>query len=195
MAAIGTGQIDALAHPTGRVLGSRKAMAIDIDAVLQACYRGSVVPLVSADPLVLDLDATGCRRAHGLAVPVGIGTDARRPEDFANLRYGTYVARRGWLTSHDVVNALEPEALLKRRVRRLGQLGVAWAPPAVVAPAAQTSLVEALRARPIGVELAARVQAFMMGGGDPELEAALAKLGAGNALQAAFKVLSGRDPT
>lgn len=194
LGAVGSGLVDAIAHPTGRVLGEREAAGVDIDAFLRACHQHRVVPLVAADPRMLDLDATGCRRAQGLAVPVGIGSDARAPAELANRRFGTFVARRGWLTARDVLNTQPLDALFAWRARRLAGHGVAWTPPELGGPSGATSLTETLRAGPLRPELITRLQGFLMGGGDPELEAALSQLGAPNALQAAFQLLGSAGP-
>jgi DNA polymerase (family 10) len=72
---------------------------------------------VNAMPERLDLTDVGCRMAREAGVPVAISTDAHNATQLANLRYGVWVARRGWLEAKDVWNAL-PLAELRRRLPR-----------------------------------------------------------------------------
>lgn len=68
-------------------------------------------------PERLDLTDVGCRMAKQAGVPVVISSDAHHAAQLANLRYGVWVARRGWLEARDVLNTL-PLAELKRRLAR-----------------------------------------------------------------------------
>lgn len=93
-----------LAHPTGRILNKRDSMALDLDAVFQACRDAGVAVELNAHPDRLDLQDTHVMRARELGLPIVISTDAHRVDDLALIRYGVEQARRAWLESHDVVN-------------------------------------------------------------------------------------------
>ncbi len=82
-------------------------------------------------PERLDLTDVACREAKAAGVPVVISTDAHEASQLANLRYGVWVARRGWLEAKDVLNTL-PLAELRRRLARGGR--AARAPAGGVAP-------------------------------------------------------------
>ncbi|MFZ5790204.1 MAG: DNA polymerase/3'-5' exonuclease PolX [Pseudomonadota bacterium] len=102
-----------LAHPEGRLLGSREAMRFDMARVIeQARQRGCFLEL-NAQPERLDLTEVYARAAKEAGVLVAIGSDAHRPSDFANLRFGVGQARRGWLEPANVLNT-RPLAELKR---------------------------------------------------------------------------------
>ncbi len=106
-----------LAHPTGRVIGSREPCDVDMLRIIrQARERGCCLEL-NAHPDRLDLLDTYCLMAKEEGVLVAVNSDARSREDFANLRFGIGQARRGWLEARDVLNAcplLELRRLLAR---------------------------------------------------------------------------------
>ncbi len=115
--ALRSGVVDVLAHPTGRELGSREACALDLARVLEVARQENVALEVNAMPERLDLTDAGCRMAKEAGVPVAISSDAHDATHLANLRYGVWVARRGWLEPKDVWNTL-PLAELQRTLRR-----------------------------------------------------------------------------
>jgi DNA polymerase (family X) len=80
--------VDAIGHPTGRLIGKR----IDLDDV-----------------------ALMAAREHG--VPVVISTDAHAPEELAFMEFGVSQARRAWLQATDVINT-RPLSRLRKRLRR-----------------------------------------------------------------------------
>jgi len=115
--ALRSGLVHVLAHPTGRVIGTRDAYALDLARTLEVARESGVALEVNAMPERLDLTDVGCRMAREAGVPVVISTDAHNATQLANLRYGVWVARRGWLEAKDVWNAL-PLAELRRRLAR-----------------------------------------------------------------------------
>ena len=115
--ALRSGRVHVLAHPTGRVIGTREAYALDLPRVLEVAREEGVALEVNAMPERLDLTDVGCRMAREAGVPVAISTDAHGATHLANLRYGVWVARRGWLEAKDVWNAL-PLSELRRRLAR-----------------------------------------------------------------------------
>ena len=111
-----------LGHPTGRLLLSRDAYAVDLHAVIAAAAEAGTMIEINADPHRLDLDDVHCRRAHALGLPIVINPDAHSTGGFANLDYGIGVARRAGLGPADIFNAAPAdrvaEALAGRRRRR-----------------------------------------------------------------------------
>ena len=115
-------QVDVLFHPTGRSLGHREPVALDIDAVVAAAKRTGTVLEIDAMPDRLDLPDLYVRKAVEAGVELAIDSDAHQP---AHLGYadvlGVAVARRGWARRGDVVNtrsAADCLARLKRARRR-----------------------------------------------------------------------------
>ena len=96
--------VSIIGHPTGRLIGERRAYAIDIKRLIEAaCDCGCFLEL-NANPHRLDLDDVNCRMAKEHAVLVSIATDAHSTGGLGNMRRGVDQARRGWLSSGDVLN-------------------------------------------------------------------------------------------
>lgn len=100
-------------HPTGRLLGTRDAYAIDMGAVIKAAARTGTALEINAHPLRLDLDAPTARTAAESGVMIAIGTDTHHPDtEMENMIYGVGTARRGWLEPGNILNTLTPSRLL-----------------------------------------------------------------------------------
>jgi DNA polymerase (family 10) len=110
--------VDILAHPTGRQLGRREPFELDVEAVLEAAAELSVAVELNANPRRLDLGDVHVHRAKELGVPVVISTDAHSPRELENMRYGVDQARRGWLSSTDVLNTRSAASFRKWLGRR-----------------------------------------------------------------------------
>ncbi len=106
-------RVTMLGHPTGRLLLSRDAYAVDLDRVLQAAAKAGTAIEINADPHRLDLDADHCRKAKKLGIPIVINPDAHSTGGFANLDFGIGVARRAGLEASDVLNAKAPASVAK----------------------------------------------------------------------------------
>lgn len=106
-----------LAHPTGRLMGSRPAYDIDMERVMRAAKERGCVLEVNAQPQRLDLTDIHCRLAKDIGLKVAISTDAHSTGDLNLLRFAIAQARRGWLEPDDVINTRpwrEVAKLLKR---------------------------------------------------------------------------------
>jgi DNA polymerase (family 10) len=93
-----------LAHPTGRLIGRRQSVTLDLDAVCRAAADHGVWLEVNAQPERLDLDDIACRRAIELGVRIVIDTDAHSTAELLHMRWGVDQARRGWAQAADVMN-------------------------------------------------------------------------------------------
>lgn len=109
-----SGHVHVLGHPSGRQLGLRDASDFDLAQVLAAAKSKRVALEVNAQPDRLDLTDQACRLAKAAGVPVVISSDAHHAGQLDNLRYGVWVARRGWLEKQDVLNTLPLEKLRAR---------------------------------------------------------------------------------
>jgi len=90
---------------------------VDFDAILRLAASVGVAIEINSQPDRLDLNDVWARRAKELGCRLVINSDAPSPGDFANLRYGVAVARRGWLSRENVLNTL-PLAKVKAEARR-----------------------------------------------------------------------------
>ncbi|HEY0931117.1 MAG TPA: PHP domain-containing protein, partial [Gemmatimonas sp.] len=108
-----------LGHPTGRLLLTREPYAIDLDAVIEKAGIVGVAVELNADPHRLDIDWRACRVAREHGTLVSIGPDAHSPQGFENLELGVATARKGWLSSSNVLNARSADDVLAfARARR-----------------------------------------------------------------------------
>jgi len=109
--------VDIIGHPTGRVIGRRDPIALDMEAVLAAAAETGTIMELNAYPDRLDLNDTHLRRAMQLGVRIAIGTDAHRAEHLRYMRYGVATARRGWVTPDACLNA-QPLATVRSWFKR-----------------------------------------------------------------------------
>jgi len=101
-----------IAHPTGRLWGTREAYDLDLEAVFKVACETNTALEINAFSQRLDLNSQHCRRAKEMGVRLAIGTDAHLKEHLSAMRFGIAVARRGWLSKEDVINTLPVEKLL-----------------------------------------------------------------------------------
>ncbi len=105
IAAINNPHVDAIAHPTGRLLGKRPGYEIDLGAVLDALARTGTAIEVSGQPERLDLDADGIRAAIERGVLLLLNTDSHAADQVGGLmRYAVGTARRGGATPASILN-------------------------------------------------------------------------------------------
>lgn len=111
--ALGGGYIDILAHPTARLINEREPIALDLDKVFEAAKENGVAMEIDALPQRLDLNDENIFRARSYKLRFAIDTDAHRLSHLQLMRYGIGMAKRGWLTKKDIVNAMPLAELLK----------------------------------------------------------------------------------
>src|SRR5881227_2896904 len=96
--------VDAIGHPTGRLIERRGPYALDIDAVAEAAVRTGTFLEINANPDRRDLNELNARRAVEAGVMVVIDSDAHWTRTLVNMQYGVATARRAWLTADAVAN-------------------------------------------------------------------------------------------
>ncbi len=118
VAAVNSGLIDIVAHPTGRVLLARQPYGLHLDQLIAACAENDVALEINASPQRLDLDDSHARFAVQQGCRLSINTDAHSPDSLTDMRYGVMQARRGWVEAGTVINTWSLRKLrswLKRR--------------------------------------------------------------------------------
>ncbi len=98
--------VHALGHPTGRLINEREPYDVDIDQVIETALKHDKALEVNSSYLRLDLKDLHVKKAVEAGVKIIISTDAHRPEQLMQMRYGVGTARRGWVQKKDVLNAL-----------------------------------------------------------------------------------------
>ena len=106
--------VNMVAHPTGRLIGSREGYEIDIQRILKTARDTNTAIEINAYPERLDLNDMNCRMAKEAGVMLGIGTDSHMRGQFGNMAFGVGVARRGWLNKKNVLNTYSLKEFLKR---------------------------------------------------------------------------------
>jgi len=101
-----------LGHPTGRLLLRREPFAMDMGKVLRRCAELGVAVEHNAAPERLDLNDRDLRLAKELGCKIVINTDSHDVRTLGKMEYGIRQLRRAWLGPEDVLNTLEPDALL-----------------------------------------------------------------------------------
>src|SRR5437660_12693916 len=89
--------VDAIGHPTGRLIERRSPYAIDLDAVFAAAARTGTFLEINANPDRRDLSDVHARATVGAGVRIVIDSDAHRTATLANMRWGVATARPAWL--------------------------------------------------------------------------------------------------
>jgi DNA polymerase (family 10) len=112
--------VTVIGHPTGRLLLSRDAYGVDLDAIFEKAARNGIAMEINADPHRLDLDWRVLRRARDQGVTISIGADAHNTAGIGNVEFGVGIARKGWLSAVDVLNTRPVAGFLEfARARRM----------------------------------------------------------------------------
>jgi DNA polymerase (family 10) len=94
-----------LAHPSGRLLGSRDPYEIDMDRVLEAIRDRGCFVECNLNPHRLDLHDRHLAHARSLGIPAVLNCDGHSVRDYDHHADGILQARRAGLEKTDVVNA------------------------------------------------------------------------------------------
>jgi DNA polymerase (family 10) len=110
--------VDAIGHPTGRMIGSREPYALDIDRVIEKAVETGTFLEINANPHRRDLNEVYARAAAEAGVTIVIDSDAHGADTLRrNMRYGIATARRAWLTAVQVANTRPWDELARLRKR------------------------------------------------------------------------------
>ena len=109
--------VDVISHLTGRIIGRRDPMDLDIDALVAKAAETGTALEINSYPDRLDVNDAIIRRARPLGVRFSIGTDAHAAAHMDFMPYGIAMARRGGLTPDDILNC-QPLDLLRERLKR-----------------------------------------------------------------------------
>ncbi|HTA98555.1 MAG TPA: PHP domain-containing protein [Solirubrobacteraceae bacterium] len=107
--------VDAIGHPTGRLIERREPYALDMHALIDASVRTGTMLEINANPNRRDLNDVHARAAARAGATIVIDSDAHGVERFAVMRWGLATARRAWLTAADVANTRSWEQLSELR--------------------------------------------------------------------------------
>ncbi len=109
--------LNLIAHPTGRLIGRRDAMEIDMPRLIDGAARRGVFLEINGQPDRLDLDDRHCHMAKLAGLRMALSTDAHRPSDLEFMAGAVDQARRGWIEAGDVLNT-KPLGQLRKLLKR-----------------------------------------------------------------------------
>jgi DNA polymerase (family 10) len=104
--------VDVIAHPSGRMIGSRDDLDLDWDAVYADAARTGTVLEMNGSPHRLDLAVERARRAVEVGCTLSIDSDAHKIAEFSHLHWGVSQARRAWVEPQHVLNTRSRADLL-----------------------------------------------------------------------------------
>jgi DNA polymerase (family 10) len=107
--------VDAIGHPSGRMIGKRDGYDFDVEAVVAACAQHGTFMEINAQPHRLDLRPGHARLALAAGAKLVISTDAHRMAALDYQELGVFMARRAGATQDDVANARPLAELQKLR--------------------------------------------------------------------------------
>ena len=110
--AIENPHVDVIAHPSGRMIGTRDDLDLDWDTVYRAAARTGTVLEMNGSPHRLDLSVERARRALGRGCLLSIDSDAHHTREFSYLGWGISQARRAWVEPRNVLNTRSRADLL-----------------------------------------------------------------------------------
>ncbi len=112
LAAIENRWVDAIGHPTGRIVPVRPSYPLDFDVVAKAAANAKCLLEINGSER-LDLPDTLAAAAKGHGVRFVLSTDAHNQRELGFMRFAVAVARRAGLTAADILNSRPLPEFLK----------------------------------------------------------------------------------
>lgn len=103
--ALASPHLDIIAHPTNRLINERDSSDIDWPVIFEYCAKNKKLLEIDGYPNRLDLRDDLVKLALKYGVKFTIDTDAHAISQMGVMKFGVSVARRGWATKENVVNA------------------------------------------------------------------------------------------
>jgi len=92
-----------LVHPTGRIINKREGYRVDLAKVFNYAKEKNIFLEINSSSR-MDLDDINIKKAKQVGCNFVINTDAHHLNHMERMKYGVYQARRGWLSSKEVIN-------------------------------------------------------------------------------------------
>jgi DNA polymerase (family 10) len=110
--------VNAVGHLSGRYVGRRPGVELDVGAVLEGLALTGVALEINGALDRLDATTEVSRRAVAQGVDIVIDTDSHHGSDLRRMDYGVLYAQRAWVTVDRVVNARDTAEFLTWSRRR-----------------------------------------------------------------------------
>jgi len=112
--------VDAIGHPTGRLVGKREPYPADFEELCRACAGAGCLLEINGHPERMDLPDTLAAAAKQHGVRFVLSTDSHQPGNLPFMRYAVDLARRAGLEAGDILNT-RPLAAFQRELKRARQ--------------------------------------------------------------------------
>jgi len=109
--------VDAIGHPTGRLVGKREPYAFDFEALCRACAATGCLLELNGHPERMDLPDTLAAAGKQHGVRFVLSTDSHQPGNLPFMKYAVYLARRAGLEAADILNT-RPLAAFRKGLKR-----------------------------------------------------------------------------
>ncbi|MBU6998946.1 MAG: DNA polymerase/3'-5' exonuclease PolX [Theionarchaea archaeon] len=93
-----------LGHPTGRIIGRRGALDLDMNVIFEVAEETKTALEINCYPHRLDLNDIHVRKAGEYDITLALGTDAHSSQDLEFMELGVGTARRGWASRGMIMN-------------------------------------------------------------------------------------------
>jgi DNA polymerase (family 10) len=118
LTALSDPSVNAIGHLSGRYIGRRPGVDLDVEVVLEALAVTGVALEINGALDRLDASAEVARLAMSGDVDFVIDTDSHHTSDLVRMGYGVTYAQRGWVTTDRVVNTRPVDEFLEWTTRR-----------------------------------------------------------------------------
>ena len=112
VAAIADPTVDSIGHLTGRKIGHRPGIELEMDIVLEALIHFDVALEINGSLNRLDAASDVVRRAVDRGVKLVINTDSHHTSELGRMEYGVLTAQRGWAPRDQVINTWDQDRFL-----------------------------------------------------------------------------------
>ncbi len=112
LAAMEDPTVDAIAHLSGRRIGRRPGIELDVDAVLKKAIETDTAIEVNAALGRLDATSEVLRQARGMGVTFVVSTDTHHTRELERMQWGVLQATRGFVDPDRIANLWPRERFL-----------------------------------------------------------------------------------
>jgi DNA polymerase (family 10) len=109
--AIESRYVNAIGHPTGRLIDQREGLPLDFARIFRAAAASGTALEINGSYPRLDLNDVAARGAADAGAMIAVDTDAHGIAGLGQMKFGVAVARRAWLSAGQVINCLSPAKL------------------------------------------------------------------------------------
>ncbi len=104
LAAMRDPSVNVIGHLTGRMIGRRPGIELDLDAVLRCAGETGTAIEVNSALARLDAAWEVLRKARELGVTFVVNTDAHHVDELDRMQWGALQCQRGWVDAEHVAN-------------------------------------------------------------------------------------------